>query len=138
MYDIKEIKERVAALRILVVDDEELIRMLMKNFMERLFGEVVTAEDGEDALHKWEEFGPFDVVLTDLRMPKMNGIELIKKLKPLDAHPYIIIASAAAEDAADELSQSDVFVEKPIGFNEIVRLLSDMIESKHQDALNHC
>jgi CheY-like chemotaxis protein len=130
MDDIKQIKEKVSSMRILVVDDEELIRGLMCNFMERLFGEVVSSEDGQDALEKFNKFGPFDMVLTDIRMPKMSGRELIKKLRAMDKNLFITVMSGAPEDAEDDLDNCDVFVEKPVGFDKILDMLSRMIQSK--------
>lgn len=130
MHDIKIIKEKLAPLRILVVDDEELIRVFMSNFMERLFGEVVSAEDGQEALKKFKELGPFDMVLTDIRMPKMTGRELIKELRMADEKLFIAVMSGAPEDAEDDLQYSDIFMEKPIGFDNILGMLSKMIEGK--------
>lgn len=130
MDDIKQIKEKVSSMRILVVDDEELIRGLMSNFMERLFGEVVSAVDGQDALEKFHQNGPFDMVLTDIRMPRMTGNELIKELRAIDQKLFIAMMSGAAEDAEDDLDNCDIFVEKPVGFDKILDMLSQMIQSK--------
>lgn len=128
MYDIKIIKEKVSHLRILIVDDEELIRILTCNFMQRLFGEVVTAVDGLDALEKFNQQGPFDMVLTDIRMPNMGGRELIKELRAINQTVFIAVMSGAPEEAEDDLKHSDVFVEKPVGFDQITTILSQMID----------
>lgn len=130
MGDIKQIKEKASSLRILVVDDEELIRLLMCNFMERLFGEVVSAVNGQDALEKFNRYGPFDMVLTDIRMPKMGGWELIKELRNIDQKLFIAVMSGDTEEAEDDLKNSDVFVEKPVGFDKILEMLSNMLEKK--------
>lgn len=130
MVDIKQIKEKVSSMRILVVDDEELIRILMCNFMERLFGEVVSATDGQDALEKFNQQGPFDMVLTDIRMPRMSGRELIKELRHRDKKLFIAMMSGAPEDAEEDIHHCDVFVEKPVGFDKILEVLSQMIQSK--------
>lgn len=130
MDDIKQIKEKVSSMRILIVDDEELIRGLMCNFMERLFSEVVSAVNGKDALEKFNQQGPFDMVLTDIRMPIMSGRELIKELRNIDQKLFIAMMSGAPEDAEDALHNCDVFVEKPVGFDKILDVLSQMIKSK--------
>lgn len=130
MNDIKQIKESVSSLRILVVDDEELIRVLMSGFMEKLFGEVVSAVDGQDALEKFNQYGPFDMVLTDLRMPRMSGRELIKELRRIDQKLFIAVMSGAPEDAEDDLNICDIFLEKPMGFDKILDILSKMLEKK--------
>lgn len=130
MHDIKSIKEKVASMRILVVDDEALIRTLMVGFMERLFGEVIGAVDGQDALEKFNQHGPFDMVLTDVRMPRMSGGELIKELRHKDKNLFIAVMSAAPEDAENNGQYDDVFMEKPIGFDSILDALEQMIQSK--------
>jgi CheY-like chemotaxis protein len=135
MNDLRLIKEKVSSMRILVVDDEELIRVLMGNFMERLFGEVVSAVDGQDALEKFDQQGPFDMVLTDIRMPRMNGRELIKELRRIDPKLFIAVMSGAPEEAEDDLNNCDVFVEKPVGFDNILDMLSKMLQSKELNNL---
>jgi DNA-binding NtrC family response regulator len=130
MHDIKSIKEKVASMRILVVDDEALIRTSMVGFMERLFGEVIGAVDGQDALEKFNQHGPFDMVLTDVRMPRMSGSELIKELRHKDKNLFIAVMSAAPEDAENNGQYDDVFMEKPIGFDSILDALEQMIQSK--------
>lgn len=130
MLDVKTIKEKVSSLRILVVDDEELIRIPMGDFMERFFAEVVCAEDGEDALNKFKEFGPFDMVFTDLRMPKMTGWELIKELRPMDEKLFIAVTSGDPEDTKDGLLYCDLVMEKPASFENILEMLSKMVECK--------
>lgn len=130
MLDVKTIKEKVSSLRILVVDDEELIRVPMGDFMERFFGEVVCAEDGEDALNKFKEFGPFDMVFTDIRMPKMTGWELIKELRPMDEKLFIAVTSGDPEDTKDGLLYCDLVMEKPASFENILEMLSKMVECK--------
>lgn len=130
MLDVKMIKEKISSLRILVVEDEELIRIPMGDFMERFFGEVVCAEDGEDALKKFNEFGPFDMVFTDIRMPKMTGWELIKKLRLIDDKVFIAVTSGDPEDTENGLIHCDIVIEKPASFENILEMLSRMVESK--------
>lgn len=130
MYDIKIIKEKVSGLRILLVDDEELIRILMSNFMERLFGEVVTAMDGQDALEKYHELGPFDMLLSDIRMPKMSGRELVKEVRSRDQNLFIAVMSGDRQEGEDALQHCDIFLEKPVGFDNILEMLSQMIQDK--------
>ncbi|MEP7053396.1 MAG: response regulator, partial [Pseudomonadota bacterium] len=66
--------------RVLVVDDEENLRLVLRTLLRRHGYEVETAASGEDALGMVDSFGP-DVVLTDVRMPKMGGLDLLTTLK---------------------------------------------------------
>ena len=67
-------------LQILAVDDDPEIRDILHEILTHLGHTSVTAEDGLDALEKLSKHH-FDMVITDLRMPRMGGIELIKKIK---------------------------------------------------------
>ena len=69
--------------KVLIVDDERLIRITLKNMLDwkALDCEVIaTVKDGEEALRVFDELHP-EIVITDLKMPGMDGIELIKKIK---------------------------------------------------------
>jgi len=67
--------------RILVVDDEEAYRRLMAKHLERKGFEVESAGDGQTALAVLEGSEPFDVLVTDLMMPGMSGLELLEEVK---------------------------------------------------------
>ena len=65
---------------VLIVDDEENVRLVVRTFLKREGYEVEVATNGVDALALVESFGP-DVILTDVRMPKMGGLDLLATLK---------------------------------------------------------
>ena len=79
--------------RVLVVDDEENLRLVLRTLLRRHGYEVETAESGEDALSMVDSFGP-DVVLTDVRMPKMGGLDLLTTLKAKGNDATVIVMSA--------------------------------------------
>jgi CheY-like chemotaxis protein len=83
--------------RILLVDDEPDFLKLMKFWLESKGYYVVTAVDGENAvdLAKKEEL---NIILIDLRMPKMDGVEAIKKIREFDKNIPIIVISAYVDD----------------------------------------
>ena len=66
--------------RVLVVDDEENIRIVLRTLLKRNGYEVEVASNGEEALKLVDTFGP-DFVLTDVRMPKMGGLDLLSTLR---------------------------------------------------------
>ena len=78
---------------ILLVEDEKIIRENIASMLKCLFKEVYVAIDGFDGLDKYEEYLP-DIVMTDLKMPNMNGFELIEELKKRSSSSYTIIVSA--------------------------------------------
>jgi DNA-binding NtrC family response regulator len=76
--------------RVLVVDDEEPIRTLLFNLLTNHDYEVETAGDGEEALQKYAQ-GRFDVVVSDLVMPKMDGLRLLKEIKIKDPRAIFLV-----------------------------------------------
>ncbi len=84
--------------RILAVDDSRAIRDMVSTILVAEGHEVVTADDGVDALEKARE-EVFEIVLSDVNMPKMSGISLISKLRRLHGYEYIPIVMVTTENA---------------------------------------
>jgi DNA-binding NtrC family response regulator len=100
---------------ILIVDDEETIRFSIKEFLEGQGYEVIVAETCEQALEKINEFLP-DLVLLDLRLPNMGGIELLEKVKTKDPSALIIVMTGyGSVDSAVEAMKMGAYdyLEKP-------------------------
>lgn len=113
--------EDIQETRILIVDDESMIRDLLKNTMERTKYLCDFAKDGEDALEILAN-NTFDVVVTDVDMPKLNGIELAKIIKSKYTADVIIMTGQIASYQYDEMiniGASD-FVEKPFSPREMI------------------
>ena len=79
--------------RILIVDDEEMDRLLVQAVLARAGHETVVVEDGEDALRRYLESG-IEIVITDLQMPDVHGFELISILREFTPPPAVIALSA--------------------------------------------
>jgi CheY-like chemotaxis protein len=81
------------ALRVLVVDDEPNLRTLFADFFKRKDAEVVTAEDGDEALSLIKSSKPFHAILTDIKMPgSMNGCQLIEAVHgSIKDHPLMFL-----------------------------------------------
>lgn len=84
--------------RILAVDDSRAIRDMVSTILVADGHEVVTADDGVDALEKARE-EVFEIVLSDVNMPNMSGISLISKLRRLPGYEYIPIVMVTTENA---------------------------------------
>ena len=111
--------------RVLVVDDEENLRLVLKTLLKRHGYEVETASTGEEALGLVDSFGP-DVVLTDVRMPKMGGLDLLATLKAKRNDATVIVMSAYGNmDLAIEAMKTGAYdyVQKPFKPDEIVLAL---------------
>ena len=111
--------------RVLVVDDEENIRLVLRTLLRKHGYEVEVAESAEAALGLVDSFGP-DVILTDVRMPKMSGLDLLATLKAKNALATVIVMSAYGSiDLALEAIQAGAYdyVSKPFKPDEVVLAL---------------
>ncbi len=118
--------------RILVVDDEEIIRESLSFVLEKEGFEVETAKNGLVALHMIQE-NPFDIIITDLEMPELKGIELLEKVKHLSPQSFVLIITAYASIetaiAALRKGASDYII-KPLEFDDILFRLRRLIEHR--------
>ncbi len=111
--------------RVLVVDDEENIRLVLRTLLRKHGYEVEVADNGETALGLVESFGP-DVILTDVRMPKMGGMDLLATLRAKQSSATVIVMSAFGNvDLALEAMKAGAYdyVGKPFKPDEIVLAL---------------
>jgi CheY-like chemotaxis protein len=111
--------------RVLVVDDEPDAVYLLREFLEAKGYEVLTASDGEEALQKVKEERPH-VILLDVRMPGMNGLEVLKRVREIDHEVGVIMVTAVNEEEtgrqALQLGAFD-YITKPLDFTYLERSL---------------
>jgi len=92
-------------MNILVVDDELCVRTSMQRILKLLGHSVALAEHGLDALQKLEE-QTFDLVITDLSMPVMDGVELVKKIRALSPNlPIVVCTGSRTYDLKDMVAK---------------------------------
>ncbi|HVZ32566.1 MAG TPA: sigma-54 dependent transcriptional regulator [Polyangiaceae bacterium] len=111
--------------RVLVVDDEENIRLVLRTLLKRHGYEVETAPGGDEALGLVESFGP-DVVITDVRMPRMGGLDLLGTLRAKGNDATVIVMSAYGnlDQAIDAIKAGAYdYIQKPFKPDEIVLAL---------------
>jgi DNA-binding NtrC family response regulator len=107
--------------RILIVDDEEQIRSLLVDFFKTLNYETVVAPNGTEALTIVNQ-NDIDCILSDLIMPDMDGIELLKQIRSLGKKiPFIIITGYPTVDSAIEAIKEGAYdyVSKPLKLSEV-------------------
>jgi CheY-like chemotaxis protein len=120
--------------RVLVVDDSEVIRSLITMNLELEGFEVVTAVDGQDALDKIHEVHP-DVVTIDVRMPRLDGFDTVERLRadPRTSGVKIAMVTACAQDVDVRRGEAvgvDAYVTKPFDPDTLVRTIRDLVEDK--------
>ena len=120
---------------VLIVDDEKNIRLTLSQALEVLEVETDTAANGEEALAKLQE-GEFGLILLDLKMPGMDGMEVLRevsKIRP-DIRIIILTAYGTVESAVEamKLGAAD-FIQKPFAAEEIRELVSRVIDREKLD-----
>jgi len=107
--------------RILIVDDDESDRLLLEALLTRAGYEAHVAENGQEALAFVREQS-IDVVLTDLHMPQVHGLELISVLRDLSPRPGIVAVAGTGESQLDvaQAVGADAVFSKPITLDELL------------------
>ena len=121
--------------RVLVIDDDQSMLELAEFHLQAQGYEAVSVATGEEGL-KMVEGSHFDVVLTDLQLPDLGGMEVVKRLKELSPDSEIIMISGyASVSKAVEATKAGAFyfVEKPVEFEELMVLIEKAVE-RHQQA----
>lgn len=125
-------KEKIAKLqsvKILFVEDETDLVAIISDTLSKLKANFETAENGQVALDKFKEIKDFDLIVTDINMPIMNGLELIKNIREIDKDIPVIIMSAHTEPeyikSAEELGV-DNYLLKPFDFIKFINIISTL------------
>ena len=108
--------------RILVVDDKQNTLKVLAAILQDEGYDVRMAKDGLEALKIFEEEDNFDVVLADLKMPRMNGVELFRKINSIEENiPYIIMTAHGSIESAVEAMKEGItnYLLKPLNYEEL-------------------
>ena len=128
-------KEMLKNFTILYVEDEEMVRKNAVEFLSRVCKEVLEAKDGKEAIKIWSEEKP-DIIITDINMPRLNGLDMASYIRAQDKEVQIIVATAHSDTEyllrAVEL-QLVKYIIKPITKDKLVNALNmsmQLIEDK--------
>lgn len=114
--------------RVLVIDDEQKFGCLVAGFLMGRGYQAKMASSAEEALATLEDFEP-EIVLLDVRMPGLSGLELLKRLRDKPEPPRVIMITALdTSDVIDEAMDNGAegFLCKPIDLGQLSKLLSDL------------
>lgn len=121
---VNELKFFGASLNILLVEDDKELSESLKDLLETFFKSVTVAKDGLDALNKYK-INRYDIVLTDINMPLMNGIELSKEIRILNYDQCILVLSAYIDDFVIDLIDIGIqgLILKPFELDKFIMTL---------------
>src|SRR5213593_4005674 len=107
--------------RVLVVDDEPQITRVLRTVLTSQGYQVRTAAEGQAALENFAEWRP-ELVITDLYMPHMDGVELCRRIRAMSSVPIIVLSVKGEEKTKVEAldSGADDYVTKPFGIDELL------------------
>lgn len=123
---VAELEKYAEGLRILYVEDEDDIRETVRDILELYFEEVMVAPNGKVGLEKYLDFNP-DIVLSDIQMPEMDGLEMVIKIKESNKNQAIVMCSGYdTKETIKELISKNItsFIVKPINLNKVAKILS--------------
>ena len=115
-------------MRILLVDDETPLREVVQSMLEASNHQIVTAENGKDALAKFRGHNEsskdgFDLLITDCNMPEMDGIELTKSIKSISPQMRVIMITGNNNEGLEKFAQNagvESLINKPFKREELV------------------
>lgn len=129
----KQTSKKIQPAKILVVDDKEQMREVLRKFLAAENYQIETAENAVEALKKFDET-PFDVVLSDIKMPGMDGTELLAEILKKDARTIVILMTAfgsiEAAVAAIKLGAAD-YVSKPFQMDDVLFRISRVLKERN-------
>lgn len=129
MINAKEIKENARGLSILYVEDDQELRHNTARLLGSFFDDITTVENGAEGLDKYKKHS-YDLIMTDINMPQMNGVKLAQQIKYDNPRQVIVVISA--HDEASYLLELinigvDYFVLKPLDLSQFMVVLDKAI-----------
>lgn len=131
----EELRLMAKDLRVLYVEDESMTRMIMTRHLQDFFSQVTTATNGREGLSLYKE-GEFHIVLSDILMPVIDGLEMVKQIKEQNREQQIILISA--HDDAENLLKAieleiNCYLIKPVYRERLIKALYQIVMSIHQN-----
>jgi len=121
--------ELIKTLKVLYVEDEIALRDITSSSIESIISTLVVADNGKDGLEKFNN-GEFDLIITDLSMPVMDGITMIKEIRKINATIPIVVTTAfgSQNEEVEKLQEigMSAYIMKPV---DVMKLLQTIDES---------
>jgi DNA-binding response OmpR family regulator len=116
--------------KVLVIEDDELLLALLQNILGDARHEVVTTADGPMGISLYKQHSP-DIVLLDLALPSMNGLEVLKRIREFDRNARVVVVTGYGSEESAEVAfrygASD-FVQKPFDSPELLVRIKKVLE----------
>lgn len=129
-------EEGISRMKILIIDDDPGIRMLLSKFLQKEGYEIILGEDGLEGVELAKKHQP-DLILLDVVMPRMDGLtaaRLIKFYKPLSNVPIVFLTAKDAEKEI-ELAQevrAEVYITKPFDVRQVIQIVKEIAQTSNK------
>lgn len=117
---------------ILIVDDDEVMCHTLSDVLKKMSYEVITVQTGEDAFQSLRE-STFDLILLDIVLPDMNGLDVLKKIREIDSDSFVIMMTAYADvqTAVTAMKEGAYdYINKPFEIDELRLIIKKALETK--------
>ena len=138
-------KEFLKTLTIMYVEDDESIRGSLSGIFKKIFGEVIICNDGNDGVNQFKYYtqerkSKIDAVVSDINMPNLNGIDMVKEIRTIDQEIPVIFTTAHGESSflmeAIKLKIA-YYALKPINTTELLQNISKFCMAEHNKLMIH-
>ena len=123
--------------RIMIIEDDEEMRSLLKDFFEEEGFETDSVSNGVDALRMFSE-DHFDLVITDIRMPGLTGLDILPRIRRLKPEtPVIVMTAYGSDDVRRRAFErgATTYLEKPIQLSKLRSVIREMVSRKELEKL---
>jgi two-component system response regulator (stage 0 sporulation protein F) len=115
--------------KLLIIDDDQETCIYLQGFFAKRGCQVMTSFNGEEGILSFKKHKP-DLVLLDVKMPGINGLEVLKEIKDKDKHTSVVMFTIAADDPTRKMAEelgADGFIRKPFNMDELEGTVSRML-----------
>jgi CheY-like chemotaxis protein len=109
--------------KVLIIDDDKIVREPIKEYLTNMGYSVNVAKDGKDGIDMFRKAGNFDVVITDIEMPKMNGIAVAHLIRASEKSQTYIVAITGVFDPLLRKEMFDIVLPKPIPLERLAFII---------------
>lgn len=129
MSDVEDLHKKFSNTKVLYVEDEEEVKDMSLKFFKNFFKDVDTASNGEEGLELFKN-NNYALVISDLRMPKMDGREMLKQIDELDKDVVKVVITASDSNIDASTTICDAYMTKPIEFDEFIKTFKSLVLRK--------
>ncbi len=132
--DVKHLRTKTLNKSLLYVEDNDSLRSLKIDIFKDIFEHVDYAVNGQEGLEKYKK-GDFDLVITDINMPVMDGLDMIEEINHLNhMQPIIILSAYSEKEYISRLKKLrfNSFLSKPIEIKKLIRSINSSLENEKE------